>query len=91
MEIIREIGNTLLSTWAITLIIATAITICRCFEIYSNNKLKGRGYVAQYLSSIKDDPEVRKRLLEWIKKTEEAMEKEHQTIQKEREKAEGKK
>lgn len=71
LKLVLDFVNNL---WITTLIIATTITICQCFKIHSNNKLKGGGYVAQYLAATKDDPELKKRVFEWIEKSEKAIE-----------------
>jgi hypothetical protein len=44
-----------------------------CFKIDSDNKLKGNYFIWKNLSYIKDDPELKQRIIEHMEKTEAAM------------------
>lgn len=45
------------------------ITIFACFKLHSNNKLKSGAYILQYIGHA-TDPEIKKRILEYIDKKE---------------------
>jgi len=44
-----------------------------CFKIDSDNKLKGNYFIWKNLGYIKDDPELKQRIIEHMQKTEAAM------------------